>query len=336
MIFALLLGGIALVISLLLGPIVIPMLRRLKFGQRVRSDGPSRHLQKSGTPTMGGIIFILSSTAAVLLGILMLDDRPELGTRVDGLVVLLVLVGFGTIGFLDDYIKIVLKRPLGLRAREKLLGQVLIAVALAVVAVYGLGRGTDIVIPFSGFLVPGGIVIELGWWLFLAFTVFILLGTTNAVNLTDGLDGLASGLMVIAALAFAVIAVVSGHLWVALVLGATAGGCLGFLYYNWYPARVFMGDTGSLALGGGLAAAAVLTRSEVFLAIIGGVFVIETLSVMAQVFSYQLFRRRVLRMAPLHHHFELSGWTETRVVFSFWAAGLILAAVGLAGIYRLG
>ncbi|RJX16769.1 MAG: phospho-N-acetylmuramoyl-pentapeptide-transferase [Desulforudis sp.] len=336
MIFALLLGGIALVISLLLGPIVIPVLRRLKFGQRVRSDGPSRHLQKSGTPTMGGIIFILSSTAAVLLGILMLDDRPELGTRVDGLVVLLVLVGFGTIGFLDDYIKIVLKRPLGLRAREKLLGQVLIAVALAVVAVYGLGRGTDIVIPFSGFLVPGGIVIELGWWLFLAFTVFILLGTTNAVNLTDGLDGLASGLMVIAALAFAVIAVVSGHLWVALVLGAIAGGCLGFLYYNWYPARVFMGDTGSLALGGGLAAAAVLTRSEVFLAIIGGVFVIETLSVMAQVFSYQLFRRRVLRMAPLHHHFELSGWTETRVVFSFWAAGLILAAVGLAGIYRLG
>ncbi|MDA8097374.1 MAG: phospho-N-acetylmuramoyl-pentapeptide-transferase [Clostridia bacterium] len=336
MIFALLLGGIALVISLLLGPIVIPVLRRLKFGQRVRSDGPSRHLQKSGTPTMGGIIFILSSTAAVLLGILMLDDRPELGTRVDGLVVLLVLVGFGTIGFLDDYIKIVLKRPLGLRAREKLLGQVLIAVALAVVAVYGLGRGTDIVIPFSGFLVPGGIVIELGWWLFLAFTVFILLGTTNAVNLTDGLDGLASGLMVIAALAFAVIAVVSGHLWVALVLGATAGGCLGFLYYNWYPARVFMGDTGSLALGGGLAAAAVLTRSEVFLAIIGGVFVIETLSVMAQVFSYQLFRRRVLRMAPLHHHFELSGWTETRVVFSFWAAGLILAVVGLAGIYRLG
>ncbi|MDQ7791462.1 MAG: phospho-N-acetylmuramoyl-pentapeptide-transferase [Clostridia bacterium] len=336
MIFALLLGGIALVISLLLGPIVIPVLRRLKFGQRVRSDGPSRHLQKSGTPTMGGIIFILSSTAAVLLGILMLDDRPELGTRVDGLVVLLVLVGFGTIGFLDDYIKIVLKRPLGLRAREKLLGQVLIAVALAVVAVYGLGRGTDIVIPFSGFLVPGGIVIELGWWLFLAFTVFILLGTTNAVNLTDGLDGLASGLMVIAALAFAVIAVVSGHLWVALVLGAIAGGCLGFLYYNWYPARVFMGDTGSLALGGGLAAAAVLTRSEVFLAIIGGVFVIETLSVMAQVFSYQLFRRRVLRMAPLHHHFELSGWTETRVVFSFWAAGLILAVVGLAGIYRLG
>ncbi len=336
MIFALLLGGIALVISLLLGPIVIPVLRRLKFGQRVRSDGPSRHLQKSGTPTMGGIIFILSSTAAVLLGILMLDDRPELGTRVDGLVVLLVLVGFGTIGFLDDYIKIVLKRPLGLRAREKLLGQVLIAVALAVVAVYGLGRGTDIVIPFSGFLVPGGIAIELGWWLFLAFTVFILLGTTNAVNLTDGLDGLASGLMAIAALAFAVIAVVSGHLWVALVLGAIAGGCLGFLYYNWYPARVFMGDTGSLALGGGLAAAAVLTRSEVFLAIIGGVFVIETLSVMAQVFSYQLFRRRVLRMAPLHHHFELSGWTETRVVFSFWAAGLILAVVGLAGIYRLG
>ncbi|MDP3045094.1 MAG: phospho-N-acetylmuramoyl-pentapeptide-transferase, partial [Bacillota bacterium] len=213
---------------------------------------------------------------------------------------------------------------------------ILIAVALAAVAVFSLGRGTDIVIPFSGCFVPGGMVIELGWWLFLAFTVFVLLGTTNAVNLTDGLDGLASGLMVIAALGFAVIAVVSGHYWVALVLGAIAGGCLGFLYYNWYPARVFMGDTGSLALGGGLAAAAVLTRSELFLVIIGGMFVIETLSVIAQVFSYQVFRRRVLRMAPLHHHYELSGWSETRVVLTFWVAGLILVAVGLAGIYRLG
>lgn len=334
--FTLLFGVIALVGALILGPLIIPLLHRLKFGQMVRSDGPSRHLQKSGTPTMGGIIFILAIVMAVLIGTQIVGIRPELGSRTGGLVVLLAVVACGVIGFLDDYIKIALKRPLGLRAREKILGQVVVAAGLAVAAVFLLGRGTDIVIPFSGFVQPGGYVIELGWWLFLLFTIVVLLGTTNAVNLTDGLDGLAAGSVAVAALAFSVIAVITDQHWVAMTLGAMAGGCLGFLYYNRYPARVFMGDTGSLALGGGLAAAAVLTRSELFLLLIGGVFVIETLSVIAQVVSFQLFGRRVLRMAPLHHHFELLGWPETRVVAAFWAVALISATVGLAGIYHLG
>lgn len=334
--FALLFGVISLVGALILGPLIIPVLHRLKFGQTVRSDGPARHLQKSGTPTMGGIIFILAMALAVLVGTQLVGDRPELGSKTGGLVVLLAVIACGAIGFLDDYIKIALKRPLGLRAREKILGQVLVAGGLTVAAVFLLGRGTDIVIPFSGFVQPGGYVIELGPWLFLMLTIIVLLATTNAVNLTDGLDGLAAGAVAVAALTFSVIAVITDQYWVAIVLGAMAGGCLGFLFYNRYPARVFMGDTGSLALGGGLAAAAVLTRSELFLLLIGGVFVIETLSVIAQVISYQFFGRRVLRMAPLHHHFELLGWSETRVVAAFWAAAVVWAAVGLAGIYRLG
>ncbi|MDI6906487.1 MAG: phospho-N-acetylmuramoyl-pentapeptide-transferase [Thermoanaerobacterales bacterium] len=329
-------AGIALLVTLALGPLVIPLLRTLKFGQRVRSDGPRRHLQKAGTPTMGGVMFLAGSTAAVAAVLWLVRGTPAAAGAGDGLAVLLVTLGFGLVGFLDDFIKIAFRRPLGLRAREKLLGQVLVSVALAVVAVFVLDRGTAITLPFSGFLVPGGLSLDPGWWGFLAFTVLVLLGTANAVNLTDGLDGLASGATVIAALAFALIALAAEKTWVAVVLGALAGGCMGFLYYNRYPARVFMGDTGSLALGGGLAAAAVLTRSELFLLFIGGVFVLETLSVILQVISYQLTGRRVFRMAPLHHHFELSGWTEVRVVVTFWVLGAVLALAGLAGMYRLG
>jgi phospho-N-acetylmuramoyl-pentapeptide-transferase len=326
--------GMALVMTLALGSIMIPLLHRLKFDQRVRSDGPARHLQKIGTPTMGGVMFLFGAMVAVAVATV-LPGVSRIGWA-EGLAVLLVALGFGAIGFLDDFLKIAYKRPLGLRAREKLAGQALIAVVLAALAVFVFGRGTELPVPFSGLLVPGGYTLELGWWLFLGFTVLVLLGTANAVNLTDGLDGLAAGLFVIAALSFAVIALVMGKTWVAVVLGALAGGCVGFLYFNYYPARVFMGDTGSLALGGSLAAAAVVTKSELFLLIIGGVFVIETLSVILQVISYQLIGRRIFRMSPLHHHFELVGWSETRVVNVFWTVGLVFALLGLAGIYSLG
>ncbi|MEW6726717.1 MAG: phospho-N-acetylmuramoyl-pentapeptide-transferase [Bacillota bacterium] len=332
----LLAGGIALVATILTGPFFIPTLRWLKFGQHVRSDGPRSHLKKAGTPTMGGIMFLFGITAAILAVIALYRGTPNLSGLKEGLVVLLVMLGYGAVGFIDDFLKIALRRPLGLKARQKLLGQVVVAVILAVVTVFFLGRGTDLVIPFSGFLQPGGISIDLGWWFFLGFTVLVLLGSANAVNLTDGLDGLAAGATAITAFAFALIAIIVDKTWVAVVLGAMAGGCLGFLYYNRYPARVFMGDTGSLALGGGLAAAAVLTRSELFLIFIGGIYVMETLSVMVQVFSFQVFGRRVLRMAPLHHHFELMGWTETRVVTTFWLIGLLTAIIGLLGLYRLG
>lgn len=318
--------AVSLVVTILLGPLAIPTLKRLKFGQNIRSDGPSRHLQKAGTPTMGGVMFLAGTTAG---GFMLARGMA------DGMVVLLIALGYGLIGFVDDYIKVVLKRSLGLRAREKLLGQILLAAGLAFWVVFGMDRGTGLVLPFSGFFTPGGVDLDLGWWPFLVFTILIVVGVSNAVNLTDGLDGLAAGVSMLVALAMVVVALKAGKTGVAVSMAALSGGCLGFLYYNRHPARVFMGDTGSLALGGGLAAAAVITRSELFLLIIGGIFVLETLSVIIQVISFQTTGRRVFRMSPLHHHFELGGWGEKRVVLTFWAITLVFAVIGLAGFYRL-
>jgi phospho-N-acetylmuramoyl-pentapeptide-transferase len=317
--------AISLALTSLLGPLIIPLLKRMKFGQNIRSDGPSRHLNKAGTPTMGGVIFL----AGTVVGCFFLARG-----RADGLIVLAALLGFGLIGFLDDYMKVVLKRSLGLKARQKLLCQVLLAAGLTFWIVYGLGRGTEIVIPFAGFFTPGGIKLELGVWPYMAFAVMVIVSAANAVNLTDGLDGLAAGVSMLVALALMIIALFVLRDGVAVSMAALAGGCLGFLIYNRHPAKVFMGDTGSLALGGGLGAAAVITRSELFLLIIGGIFVLETLSVIIQVVCYQTTGRRFFRMSPLHHHYELGGWSENRVVFTFLTATLIFAAIGLIGIYR--
>lgn len=317
---------VSLAVTLLLGPAVIPLLTRLKCGQNVRNDGPSRHLQKSGTPTMGGVMFLAGITAAGLL---------YAGNSLDGLLVLGMTLAFGLIGFLDDFLKIALKRPLGLRAREKLLGQILFSLAAAAFCVSVLGRGTDLVVPYSGFFTPGGLTWELGAAGFFVFAVLVIAGTANAVNLTDGLDGLAAGTSALVAAALLPVAFTVDKTGVAAVMAAVSGGCLGFLFYNRHPARVFMGDTGSLALGSALGTAALVTRSELFLFLIGGVFVLETLSVILQVASFQLFGRRILRMSPLHHHFELCNWSENRVVVSFWAATVVFAALGLAGFYGL-
>jgi phospho-N-acetylmuramoyl-pentapeptide-transferase len=275
---------------------------------------------------MGGVLF-LAGTAA---GGLTLSRGLT-----DGIIVLLVIVGFGLVGFIDDYLKVVFKRSLGLRAREKLLWQVLLAAGLAYWVVYIMGRGTEVVLPFSGFFTAGGVRLDLGWWPFMLFTVIVVVGAANAVNLTDGLDGLAAGVSMITALALMMIAVLVLKEGVAVSMAALSGGCLGFLFYNRHPARVFMGDTGSLAIGGGLGAAAVITRSELFFLIIGGIFVLETLSVIMQVISFQTTGRRLFRMSPLHHHFELGGWSENRVVLTFWAAALVFAAIGLAGYYGI-
>ncbi|MCL5289577.1 MAG: phospho-N-acetylmuramoyl-pentapeptide-transferase [Bacillota bacterium] len=319
-------AGISLLVTLALGPIAIPLLRRLKFGQTIRAEGPSGHMAKAGTPTMGGVMFLIgiAVAGAVLL-------RSNIPGRAEGLVVLAVTLGYGLIGFLDDYIKVVLKRNLGLKAREKILGQLMIATALAVIAVFQLGRGTDYVIPFSGFLTPGGIAVDMGWWPFFGLTVLVLLGTSNGVNLTDGLDGLAAGATVFTSAAFVLLALLSGKVGTAIVLAAVAGGCLGFLFYNRHPAKVFMGDTGSLALGGALGAAAVVTRSELLLVIIGGLYVLETLSVIIQVISFKTTGKRIFRMSPLHHHFELSGWSEKKVVVSFWLISFLFSVMGLLG-----
>lgn len=313
---------ISLAVTLALGPVAIPMLRRLKFGQSIRNDGPARHLSKAGTPTMGGVIFLAGLLAAVL--VVGWGDR-------DAMVILGITLGFGIIGFLDDFIKVALKRSLGLRAREKLLGQVLLAALLGVLAPAVLERGTAMAVPFASLVTGHSLYLDPGPWLYILFSVLVVVGTANAVNLTDGLDGLAAGITVAVAAAFIPIGFLAGRPGVSLAMAALVGGCLGFLFYNRHPARVFMGDTGSLALGGALGAAAVLTGSELVLPVLGGVFVLETLSVMLQVFFFQVFGRRIFRMSPLHHHFELSGWSETRVVLNFWLASVAFALLGYLG-----
>ncbi|GAB6181886.1 phospho-N-acetylmuramoyl-pentapeptide-transferase [Desulfotomaculum defluvii] len=314
-------AGISLLVTLLLGPITIPLLKRLKFGQTIRAEGPSAHMAKTGTPTMGGIMFLIG---IAISGVLLL--KSNIPGRAEGLVVLAVTLGYGLIGFLDDFIKVVLKRNLGLKAREKILGQLIFATILSVVAVFQLGRGTDYTIPYSS-----GISFDPGWWPFFILTLIVLLGTSNGVNLTDGLDGLASGATVFTAAAFAILALVTGKIGTAIVMAAVVGGCVGFLFYNRHPAKVFMGDTGSLALGGALGAAAVVTRNELLLVVIGGLYVLETLSVIIQVISFKTTGRRVFRMSPLHHHFELSGWSEKKVVRNFWILSFLFSLVGLLG-----
>ena len=308
--------GVSLAVTLFSGPIVIPLLRRLKFGQQIRDDGPQRHLKKAGTPTMGGMMFLLG---IVVTGLWLAHKSAE------GMLVLCITLGFGLIGFLDDYIKVVLKRSLGLRAREKLLGQFMLAVVLVGLAVFQFGRGTDLALPFTG------TTLEFGWLFYFVFTVFLIVGMVNAVNLTDGLDGLAAGTSALVAVAYVVIALIKGEAGVAVIMAALVGGCLGFLWYNRYPAKVFMGDTGSLALGGALAAAAVLTRSELTFLIVGAVFLVEELSVIIQVASFKLTGKRVFKMSPLHHHFELSNWSEVRIVLTFWLVTVVFAIIGLAG-----
>jgi phospho-N-acetylmuramoyl-pentapeptide-transferase len=311
-------AGTAFGICVLVGPVLIPVLHRLKYGQSIREEGPQRHQQKAGTPTMGGLMILLalSGSAFIYAG-----KSPLVWLA------LFVTLGHGILGFLDDFIKVVLKRNLGLKARQKLLGQSILAIALAYFALTYLNRGTDLWIPYLNSF------IDLGWFYYpLVFLGVIFL--SNAVNLTDGLDGLASGLMVTASIAYAIVALQFRLPELAVFAMAVAGACLGFLVFNIHPAKVFMGDTGSLALGGALAALGVLTKTELLLAIIGGVFVIEGLSVVIQVTSFKTTGKRVFLMSPLHHHFELRGWTENRVVTTFWAAGVLCGALGLWSVLK--
>lgn len=307
-------AGVALIITLLCGPLLIPVLHRLKFGQSIREEGPRSHQKKSGTPTMGGLMIILAITVATVL----VDSLS-----VEVMTALFLMIGHGAIGFLDDFIKVVLKRNLGLKARQKLFCQIIMACALTYILTEYLGASTDVWIPFINH------TIILSPILYYILIFLVLVGTTNAVNLTDGLDGLAAGTVTVAALAYAVICMMFGKVELAVFCMATAGAALGFLRFNIHPAKVFMGDTGSLALGGALAAVAVLTKTEFLLVVIGGVFVMEALSVIIQVISYKTTGRRVFKMSPLHHHFELSGWSETRVVVTFWLTGVLLSIAAL-------
>ena len=306
-------AAFSLIIVLILGPFVIPELHKLKFGQSIRDEGPKSHQKKSGTPTMGGIMLVLAITAASLLTS---GGDPKV------LLALFVLVGHCVIGFIDDYIKVVKKRNLGLKAKQKLAGQILMAVVVTYIGTNWLGMTTDLWIPFLGH----NLDLSFGYYI---LVFFVLVGTTNAVNLTDGLDGLAAGTVAVAAIAYAAICMWFRMTALAAFCAAVAAACIGFLRFNAHPAKVFMGDTGSLALGGALAAAAILTKTELLLIIVGGVFVAEALSVIIQVISFQTTGKRVFLMSPVHHHFELKGWPETKVVHVFWFAGVVLSVLAL-------
>lgn len=306
---------VALIISVGLAPYVIPMLTRWKFGQSIREEGPQSHMKKAGTPTMGGVIFTIS----ILVTTLLLGVIYSFFT-VQTTILLLVFIGFAIIGFLDDGLKVIFKRNLGLTSRQKLLGQI----GIAIVA-YLLLQLSD---TFEPTLSLFGLTVDVGIF-YIAFLIFWLVGFSNAVNLTDGLDGLAAGTSSIAFAAFGIIASLQEQADVALFAFAVTGALLGFLLFNAKPAKVFMGDTGSLALGGALAMLSVLTKTEFLLLLIGLVFVVETLSVIIQVSYYKKTKKRIFRMSPIHHHFEEGGWSEWKVVLVFWAVGLVVAIIGV-------
>ncbi|NLL98643.1 MAG: phospho-N-acetylmuramoyl-pentapeptide-transferase [Tepidanaerobacter sp.] len=303
---------VSFIITAVLGILLIPVLDKLKFGQRVRDDGPQSHLKKMGTPTMGGIIFI----PAIALATLLFSD-----INVDTVALIFIITGFGLIGFADDFIKISKKRSLGLRANQKLLFQLLLSAGLMIYIFAYYAKPTEIIIPLHH------LRLDLGLF-YIPFTVFLILGTVNSVNLTDGLDGLVSGIIAIIAFFYTAL-LAQSNLNLAIFSSAVTGGCLGFLLFNRHPARVFMGDTGSLGLGGALAAITVLSRSHLFLAIIGIIFIIETLSVILQVLSFKFTGKRILKMSPIHHHFELCGWSERKVVHTFWLITLIAGILAL-------
>ena len=304
---------VAFFITLILGPGLISFLHKLKFGQFIREEGPESHLKKSGTPTMGGILFLVG----ILVGsAFYIPDYKKI------IPILFVTLGFGLIGFLDDYIKVVMKRNLGLTPAQKMLGQIVITAVFAFYMVNHSGLGTDVIIPFSG-----GKEWHLGI-LYIPILFVVVLGTVNGANFTDGLDGLASSVTVLIATFFAVVAVGTDS-GVAPVACAAVGCLLGFLVYNVYPAKVFMGDTGSLALGGFVASTAYMLKMPIFIVIIAFIYFIEVLSVIIQVVSFKLTGKRVFRMAPIHHHFELGGWPESKVVAIFSIVTAVLCVVGL-------
>lgn len=321
----------ALLISFVLGPWLIQKLKAFQIGQVVREDVPSRHLTKNGTPTMGGSLIL----TAILIPALLWSDltNPYIW------IVLLTSLGFGVLGFLDDFKKVHDKNGLGLKARYKFPIQIALGLIASLVLFNIVDHDSRLIFPFFKRVMP-----DLGDW-YILFSVLVIVGTANAVNLTDGLDGLAVGPVLIAAGTFMLFCYLAGNFKFATYLqipfvrgsgeltilcGALVGASLGFLWFNTYPAQVFMGDVGSLALGAALGTIAVITKQEFLLVIVGGIFVIEALSVIIQVGSYQLRRKRIFRMAPLHHHFELKGWAEPKIIVRFWIIGIILGLIAIS------
>jgi phospho-N-acetylmuramoyl-pentapeptide-transferase len=339
----------ALLICLLLGPWLIARLKEFQIGQYIREEGPSSHQRKAGTPTMGGVLI----NVAILVPTLLWADLANVLVWV----VILATLGFGLVGFLDDYYKMRNRQNRGLSGRTKFYLQVLISFLVGVALLLLTARGgysTRLMVPFFKNFTPDLLIhglmnnfytYPLAFVFFFLFVVLVIVGSSNAVNLTDGLDGLATGCSIVAAGALTILTYVTGHAVFARYLelnflpqveevtvfcGSMVGACLGFLWYNAYPAEIFMGDVGSLALGGAIGTVAVIIKQEILLLFIGGVFVAEALSVILQVASFQLYGRRIFKMAPLHHHFEMKGWTESKVITRFWIAALVLALFSLS------
>ncbi len=311
-------GTAALLICIFLSPKFIEFLRVREFGQHIREDGPEGHHQKAGTPTMGGVIIFL----AVAVAFLILTDYEWRSVGVFGAALACALLGFA-----DDYTKLVKRRSLGLRARTKLIVTIAISLGLWWVAERQAHLPSTLWLRFVDYH------IDLGPF-YPVLIYLVVAGTTSAVNLTDGLDGLAAGCAAIVLLAYIGITFIAEDFDLAMLAGALVGGCIGFLWFNAFPATIFMGDTGSLGLGGAIAGLAVMTKTEVLLILLGGIFVIEALSVVIQVFSFQTFRKRVFLMAPIHHHFELKAWSETKIILRFWIVAAACCAVGFT-VYQL-
>lgn len=325
-------GLTAFLVCVLLGPWFIRKLKQMQIGQHIRDDGPQSHLEKEGTPTMGGTLMIFSICVSVFLW----TDLANAYIWI----ILLALVGYGTIGFLDDYLMIVKKKSKGLGAGSKFAWQAILAIAIGLILWSVPGFSTRVTVPFFKGISP-----DLGWG-YILFTALVIAGTSNAVNLTDGLDGLATGPFVIASTTYMFLAYVAGHVNIAEYLqinyvigsgetavfcGAMAGAGLGFLWFNTYPAQMIMGDVGALSLGGALGTVAVITKQEILLVLVGGLFVMEALSVIFQVGFFKITNgRRIFRMAPLHHHFELKGWPEPKVTVRFWIIAIILALIAMS------
>ena len=306
-------GTASLLICVFLSPKFIEFLREREFGQNIRPEGPEGHHEKAGTPTMGGVILVTAiSVPFLVLG----------GQKPQSLAVFGVAVACAALGFADDWTKIVKRRSLGLRARTKLIVTIVISIGLFVAATKWADKSEVLRLRLVDYQIDLGVA-------YIVFVYLVVAGTTSAVNLTDGLDGLAAGCAAIVLLSFiAITFVTTGQRDLAVLSACLVGACIGFLWFNSFPAQIFMGDTGSLFLGGAIAGLAVMTKTEVLLIVIGGIFVVEALSVVIQVISFQAFRKRVFLMAPIHHHFELQAWSETKIILRFWIVAAICSAIG--------
>ncbi len=308
---------IALVLSIMIGYIVLPMLKKLKVGQMIRDEGPQWHSSKAGTPTMGGVIFIFSTLIIIFSTVLLKINKYEVFEYGDLVIITVTMVSFGVIGYIDDYIKVVKKRNLGFTSKQKLFFQILVATCLAYYSLKSSDTGSIIDIPFTSMSINFKI-------LYIPYIVFFFISVVNAVNFTDGIDGLNSSVTAVISGFFAIFGVIIGNPAITLFGAVLTGSLLGFLKFNFFPAKIFMGDTGSLALGGAVATLAIITNVTLLIPIIGFVYFIEILSVVIQIYYYKKTKKRFFKMSPIHHHFEMNGWSENKIVIIFTTITLIL------------